>query len=167
MRELEPATPLDVAALAGHIGEVRGKPIVVAPSEMPVDPESGGESTGGAWLSSPSVDMIFVEQNTSALHQAHIVLHELGHILADHPDQGGRDTVRDLLPDLPEELITRVLRRGHGYDDRAEQEAELIATQIATWADLIGQQPVKLSNSDHEHPLGRIQQALYERRGWQ
>lgn len=166
LRELDLPSPLDVTSLAYRLGEARGKPIVVNPTEMPVDAASG-ESTGGVWLSSRAVDMIFVEQHTSPIHQAHIVLHEIGHIVANHPDQGGRDTLRTLLSEIPDDLIDRVLHRGHGYDDAAEAEAELVATTVATWADLVGQQEVQLSTTDHQTPLGRIRQAFYERRGWQ
>ncbi|MFE2720785.1 hypothetical protein [Kitasatospora sp. NPDC059327] len=89
-------------------------------------------------ISTDRADYIGYAVDTTALHQQHIVLHEIGHLLCGHtgssgstggPDGPGLSVTvsRALAPRLPEELVRRVLGRSV-YTERQEQEAELFAS---------------------------------------
>nr|ADZ45348.1 putative regulator component [Streptomyces sp. NRRL 30471] len=87
----------------------------------------------GLLLATSTDDHIFYEQRTGRLHQEHIVLHEIGHLLFDHrtinlSEDAGRSI---LLPDLDPRLVQRLLARSN-YDTQQEQEAELLASLIRT-----------------------------------
>nr|WP_240942467.1 hypothetical protein [Planosporangium thailandense] len=84
----------------------------------------------GIWLKLAEADII-VYARTALLHQEHIVLHEVGHMLSDHRGQAGReeDLMRILLPDLDPAMVQSLLKRS-SYTDAEEQEAELLATLI-------------------------------------
>ncbi|MFC5919079.1 hypothetical protein [Streptomyces pulveraceus] len=89
----------------------------------------------GLWLSTETDDHIFFETRTSPLHQEHIVLHEIGHLLFDHQMLGDGDHagIGALLPDLSPRLVQRLLARTN-YSTRQEQEAEMLASLIRTHA---------------------------------
>jgi len=115
--------------------ERRGRRIFFVPRTMP-------PTLFGAWLAGPDDDYIFYEANTLAIHQAHIQLHEIAHILCDHPAaQIGPQEVQILLrqanidPTLyqffrssAKRIETLLLRSTHS--DEAEQEAETLTALI-------------------------------------
>lgn len=113
-------TQIFVASLAGR----RGRPIVLCPMAL------RGESFG-AWIAELSVDVVFYEERTAPLHQRHIILHELGHILCDHEGLDGTDLAALLSGTDPADEGLRA-PRGTRYTDAEEQEAEMIATLILT-----------------------------------
>ncbi|MEU4203854.1 hypothetical protein [Streptomyces sp. NPDC045470] len=83
----------------------------------------------GMWLATEEGDYVFYDAQTSPLHQEHIILHEIGHLVCDH-----RMAVED--PRLFRHIdigdpasIRRALGRTR-YSDRQEQEAEMIASLI-------------------------------------
>ncbi|MBP0449213.1 hypothetical protein J5Y04_06580 [Kitasatospora sp. RG8] len=82
-------------------------------------------------ISTDRADYIGYPVDTTALHQQHIVLHEIGHLLCGHT--GGSDSrvstvvSQALTTQLSEELVRRVLGRSV-YTERQEQEAELVAS---------------------------------------
>jgi hypothetical protein len=84
----------------------------------------------GMWLRLAEVDVI-VYARTAQLHEEHIILHEVGHMLCDHRGtaRGGDDVLRLLMPDLDPMTVRAILGRT-SYSDAEEQEAELIATLI-------------------------------------
>jgi hypothetical protein len=83
----------------------------------------------GMWLKLADVDLI-VYARTAPLHQEHIVLHEVGHMLADHGGQAEvSDVTRLLMPDLDPAMVHSLLNRS-SYTDAEEQEAELLATLV-------------------------------------
>ncbi|MFD0345545.1 ParH-like protein [Kitasatospora aburaviensis] len=120
-------------------------------------PLSGPEpSLCGVLISTDRADYIGYPVATTALHQQHIVLHEIGHLLCGHTEASGHTggsghsghsrnsghtensghtgaaglgsaLPHVLTPRLPEELVRRVLGRS-GYTERQEQEAELVAS---------------------------------------
>lgn len=85
----------------------------------------------GMWLATAGADYVFYEQNTSRLHQNHIVSHEIGHILRSHSAHRtlGSDIARALTAAVGPSENLRVLGR-ECYNDDQEYEAELIATLI-------------------------------------
>ncbi len=122
--ELQLPAPLDLQQFCRAIEERRGRPIQLHAVDSPA-------GLCGAWLAGPTTDHIFYERQTSPLHQVHIILHELSHLLCDH--RGGSVADRELqallLPDLRPEMVDHVLRR-RTYSTDAEQEAELLASLI-------------------------------------
>ncbi len=125
IRDLPIPIPFDIEIFTSAIADRRGRPIVLQP--MPLLGE-----TFGAWIEEASVDVVFYEQHTTPLHQQHIILHELGHILCDHQ---GIDADEFSAPSPPESSQSgerlRALRDGR-YTDEEEREAEMIATLILT-----------------------------------
>ncbi|MGN5381181.1 hypothetical protein ACQ4WX_40690 [Streptomyces lasalocidi] len=125
----------------------------------------------GAWVASRSADYILYQQETSKAHQDHIILHEIGHIIAGHHGESLHDGTangwendhgQDDLDAPDPDTIQHVLRRT-SYDETREREAELIATIILEWAsvlDRVAPPPVA------QPELRRVQTALGDRQGW-
>lgn len=122
---LEVPSPFGLEAFCRILGENRGKPINLLPTPMVFG------NLCGLWLGTAKADYVFYEENTSRLHQQHIVCHELGHILCEHPAKKtlGSDIARALTPEVEPAEVQRVLGR-ETYSDDQEYEAELIATLI-------------------------------------
>ncbi|MFD9407913.1 ImmA/IrrE family metallo-endopeptidase [Streptomyces sp. NPDC059989] len=120
--ELDLPQAADVAELCRHLGEVRDRPIILVPMQMP------SSHPCGMWVAARDEDLIFYDANTTSAHQEHIILHELGHIICCHRGAGGLDeaAARLLFPDLDPDLVRDMLLRAT-YDDVQEQEAEIIA----------------------------------------
>ena len=117
--------PFDLAEMCRRLGEQRGRAITLMSHDMVV----GGLC--GTWMGTATADYVFYEQDTSRLHQQHIVCHEIGHILRRH--EPGKilssDLARVIAPGIEQGDVRRVLGRDC-YDDDEEFEAELIATLI-------------------------------------
>ncbi|SFO03937.1 ImmA/IrrE family metallo-endopeptidase [Amycolatopsis rubida] len=115
-----------MAEICARFGERRGKPIrlLAAPMDVP--------GPFGLWIKMAAADVILYQATgTTRFHQEHIIAHELGHLLADHPsDEGDDDMWRLLLPDIPPEAIRTALRRRTSYADEHEREAEALATVL-------------------------------------
>jgi hypothetical protein len=169
LNELDIRPPLDVTELCRKVGEQRGKAIRLVPHRIPVP------GPFGAWVATKSADYIIYQRETSKPHQGHIILHELGHILAGHhsisSDAGLVDaltpdvdpaTLREQYPDLEPESVRRALRRT-SYDCDHEREAETVATIILEWASVLDR--VALRSSDRA-ATQRIETALDDRLGW-
>lgn len=118
--------PVPMAEICSRLGERRGKPIrlMAFPLEVP--------GPFGLWIKTASADIIVYQgTGTTWFHQQHIIAHELGHVLADHPSDEGDDTVwAQLLPDIPPDVIRRTLRRRTSYGNEYEKEAEALATVL-------------------------------------
>jgi hypothetical protein len=117
--------PFTLTEFLQRLAARRGRPIEVRPSEY----VSGGAC--GMLLRLPDVDII-VHARTAPLHEEHIVLHEVGHMLCEHNGQSGlltSELMSLLMPDLDPALVHRMLNR-RSYTEAEEQEAELLATVI-------------------------------------
>ncbi|MEV6704200.1 hypothetical protein [Micromonospora wenchangensis] len=104
-----------------------GRPVSLFPmtdAELPAN-------TCGLWLALPDRDIVGFPMAAPRNHRDHIVLHEVGHMLATHADglAGPVDGFSGLVPDLDPAMVRSVLGRS-AYDDVQEQEAELIASLI-------------------------------------
>lgn len=119
----------DTDAVLAAVSRQRDKSIVLHP--MPGLSQPG--SPCGVWLDTPDADHVFYETQTSGLHQSMIVLHELGHVISNHPAQEGDFTylTTRLLPGLDPSMVSRVLTRG-GYaaGTPEEDQAETIGTLL-------------------------------------
>jgi hypothetical protein len=157
LRELELRPPLDVTDMCDRLSRHRGRPILLAAHPIPVP------GPFGVWLSTSRADHIFYQRETTRPHQAHIIVHEIGHLIADHrSDEQDDDLLQQIYPDLAPEAIRRALRRT-SYDTAQEQEAETVATIILEWASVLDAVVPRLSART---PGQRMQDALGERLGW-
>lgn len=113
----------DSSALCRAVAERLDRPVQLLPMPLPAD------APCGIVISTPHAHYVAYDDRTSPLHQRHIVAHELGHLLAGHAARpvGSSDLARLLMPTLDPALVTSVLGRVPGYDERAEWEAEFIA----------------------------------------
>ncbi|MFI6377463.1 hypothetical protein [Streptomyces sp. NPDC050546] len=127
LRALGVRSPLPVEELCRLLGESRGRPLRLMPYPLEVP------GPYGAWVSTPTADYVFFQQETTKTHQDHIILHEVGHMLARHHNESCDDLVwSEQTLDLSPKTIDRALRRTL-YDDTQEREAETIATIIMEW----------------------------------
>jgi hypothetical protein len=124
LRDLPVPVPFDVRALCEQVADQRGRPIRLIPM---------ARLTGvcGLWIATDTTDLIFYEQQTTAPHQEHIILHELSHLLCQHTPAPVplAEQAQPLLPDLDPEIVHRILARA-GYSTAEEREAELLASMI-------------------------------------
>ncbi|MCE3031988.1 hypothetical protein [Streptomyces sp. CMSTAAHL-2] len=153
--------PLDVNELCTQLGHKRGRPLRLVPYPLPVP------GPYGAWVATRSADYILYQQETSKAHQDHIILHEVGHILAGHRGESANECCENGAelddPGAPgPDTVQHVLRRT-SYDEAREHEAELIATIILEWASVLD--PVAAPPAA-QPDLRRVQTALGDRRGW-
>lgn len=131
LRELDLAPPLDVRQLCDRLGQHRDRSIRLVPRALPTP------GTFGLWIATADTDWILYQRDTTAAHQDHIILHEIGHIISGHPsNEHDDDLLTQLFPDIPPEIVHRALRRD-GYDTAHEHQAEMAATVIKDWAGLL------------------------------
>jgi hypothetical protein len=117
-------SPFDLTAFCQSVAARRGRPVHLISI-------ASGLGPCGLWAASDEADYIFYEQETSSLHQQHIILHELGHLLFGHaaPKLSLNELAKLLLPNLQRDMVHQVLARA-GYSTEEEQEAELFATLV-------------------------------------
>ncbi|WP_069811740.1 hypothetical protein [Streptomyces sp. TP-A0874] len=115
--------PFDMAAFLELLSRQRQRPIEL----MPFTDRT--ESPCGLLVSTERVDYILYSADTTPLHQQHILLHEVAHLLCAHRDPGRGEFTGVVLPNLDSALVRRVLGRTV-YTDPQEQEAELVASLI-------------------------------------
>jgi hypothetical protein len=125
LRDLDLPATFDVPTLCAELSKRRGRPIIRLPLPNLHD-------VCGLWIATDATDLIAYEQNTSAPHQQHIVLHEIGHMLCDHfpTTVDPVEQARLLMPNLDPNLIRRVLGRT-GYSSVEEREAEVLASLLS------------------------------------
>ncbi|MEU9004035.1 hypothetical protein ACFWBI_20470 [Streptomyces sp. NPDC059982] len=156
LRTLDVHPPLNVEELCQALSRSRGRHIELRSYPLPTP------GPVGLWLETRSADLIVFQRETTPLHQDHIILHEVGHILADHRPESATMQWDGLLPGLNSDAIGRVLQRC-SYNTEQEREAELIATIILEWASVLD----RVLPPRHEDPsTRRIQAALGGRQGW-
>lgn len=157
LTELDIRPPLEVATLCRRVGAQRGKPIRLIAHAIPVP------GPFGAWVATATADYILYQQETTRSHQDHIILHELGHILAGHRSEERDDALTGQLPGvLTPDVVRRGLRRT-SYDTAEEREAETVASIILEWAavlDRIATPPAA------DTAAQRIGISLNDRLGW-
>ena len=128
---LDIPTPFDVHELCRRIAAGRGRPIHLLPLRLPPSHPCG------LWVSTSLFDAIFFEENTSQLHQEHIISHEIGHLLCEHEAAPVLDAEASILlmPDLDPGMVRRTLGRTN-YSTVEEREAEMVASLISRAASL-------------------------------
>lgn len=169
LNELDIHPPLDVAELCRRVAKQRGRSIRLLPHPIPVP------GPFGVWIATAQADYIVYQQETTTSHQAHIVLHELGHILAGHSSDEQDDdlfaqlypdtepnAVRNRYPDLATDAVRRALQRTC-YDTAQEREAETVDTIILEWASVLD---YVAPQSSTDTTAQRIGMSLNDRLGW-
>ncbi len=159
LRTLDLPAPFDVRALCARLARQRRRPIVL-------QPVASGGGCYGLWVALPTADVIFYERETSPLHQEHIILHEVCHLVAGHqPAPVSReDAARLLFPDLEPELVQRLLQRA-GYSTDEEREAEVLASLILERADRAPASGAPPRDPRTAEVLGRLEATLDARAG--
>jgi hypothetical protein len=115
-----------VEELCAVVAERAGRPVRLVPRRMGVSEPSGFVERRA------DTDVIYFEQETSGLHQAHIICHELAHLLCGHlaePLAEDEETAHVELPTIDAAMIRLILGRSH-YDDAAEEEAEILGAEL-------------------------------------
>jgi hypothetical protein len=100
-----------------HIQQIRNRSILLIP--YPFAPE-----ITGLWMPRKSIDFIFYKSDTHVTYQTHIILHELAHMLLDHPLQRIDQLIS---PEILKEFgadVQGYLRAIHQGEDTYEEEAE-------------------------------------------
>lgn len=125
-RQLELPPLSTVEELCAAVADRCGRPVRLEPRRMRVGEPSGFVERRA------DADVIHFEQETSGLHQAHIICHELAHLLCGHlaevpPPEA--DPARVELPTIDPDVLRLVLGRSH-YDDAAEEEAEVLGAEL-------------------------------------
>ncbi|MDH6134293.1 hypothetical protein P3T37_003695 [Kitasatospora sp. MAA4] len=146
-----PIPSFSVETVCTRLSALRGRPLHLLP--LPEGAAAAGAC--GLWLATDAQDYIFFEQQTSRPHQEHIVLHEIGHMLFDHP---GLELLDGLLPSDrlgSPELARRLLARTD-YTTRQEQEAEMLASLIRTVATEPGHGPDESGEWEAALGLSRV-----------
>lgn len=116
LRDLGLRPPLELGELAARLGEQRGKPIHLVPSyELP--PTAAFGVTGG----DETQDVVLFEVRTSTTSQLLIVLHELAHIILEHPrtavDHSFRTGYEDEYEMLSSEVLAELVSAGPTASD--------------------------------------------------
>lgn len=122
-------SPFDLDAFAANVQKQRGgRQMYILPLPIP----ASEVSPYGVWVATANEDFILHEPNTSPLHRAQIVLHELGHMICGHRSDDVLDLriLRLVLPSLDPDIVRTMLTRHdhHAQDD--EQEAEMFASLV-------------------------------------
>jgi hypothetical protein len=154
VRELDIHAPFDVRSFCHALAAQRGRPILL-------EPLAGTAGACGIWVAVPSADLIFYEEETSPLHQDHIILHEISHLVCGHepvPVSEGEISLL-LFPDLQAQTVKHVLQRG-GYSTFEEREAETLASLILERAGTGPSVQLSATSVEQEAVLGRLEKSL-------
>lgn len=116
----------DIFTFCERFGCHRDRPIRLVPMAL-----QGAGSCCGLWMALPTTDYIVYEADTSKMHQAHIIAHELAHMICGHrnADIPGGSGALLLFPDLNPATIREAFSRGT-YSTQQEQEAEIMAALV-------------------------------------
>ncbi|HEX4226135.1 MAG TPA: hypothetical protein VHZ97_27470 [Pseudonocardiaceae bacterium] len=157
LNELDIRPPLKVTELCRKLGEQRGRPIRLLEHPIPVP------GPFGVWIATETADYILYQQHTSKSHQDHIVLHEIGHMIAGHQgEEQENQALEGLLPGVEPAAVRRALSRT-SYDNEHELEAETVATIILEWASVLD---LVVGRASSNTAVARMGTALGDRLGW-
>lgn len=133
LRDLDVPSPFDLETFCAMLANRRGRPILLHPVVT--------QELWSVWIPRPTSDWILYEAATSRLHQQHLVLVQLAHILLEHAPDDVTDPqqLKLLFPDLDPGLLPQRLARPEplrGATTAGKQrrevtaEAELLASLI-------------------------------------
>lgn len=117
-------SPFHVGDLIDQLAASRGRSI-----ELHRWPQAVGAPCG-VWVATSLTDHIFYDGWTTPVHQQHIILHELGHLVLEHELPPPQDAwARRLMPNLDPAVVLNMLGRS-SYADENEVAAELFASIV-------------------------------------
>lgn len=127
-----PRTP--VVLLEQYVKQIRGKSLVLHRDPKVVSP--GGPS--GMWVTSGTVDLVWVHPGASGVHEDRIVAHELGHMVnGDAPDPLDLVDLMRLLQSTCTETASSPLWEDAmcrtDFSDPREQRAEEFSYYTQDW----------------------------------
>lgn len=160
-RQLTVPDPFDINEFCAALGRQRGRPVILVPIALP------GRAPCGMWAVTDDADYIFVQKQTSPLHQALIGLHELSHLLFEHDGSTGVSAHAGelLAPSLDPEAIRYMLGRTH-YSADQEREAEMLATvilnDVGTW---VAPEPARDLPPEVASLVERLERSLIQKDG--
>jgi hypothetical protein len=133
LAKIEATYDFDQFTMEGFIHwleQQRGREIVPIPYPIPTPTASG------AWLAGEERDFVFYDEDTLPIHQIHIQLHEMAHMLCGHPtlkvgSEGFSVLYREMAgaEKLPGQEIGSLFTR-FAHPEEAEREAEALASLI-------------------------------------
>ncbi len=115
LKDLAVPHHVPLSGLIEYLAEQRERPIRLIPCDVQPELPSGRSEQ---YL---DVDLIYYPQQTSPAHQAHIICHELAHLLRAHVPQ---------FEELKSGQAPATLCRTSHYTDPAEAEAEVLGTML-------------------------------------
>lgn len=118
--------PLEPAVLCARLAESRQRPIKLFPKEIPI------AAAAGALMVAQGRDLITYQAATTEAQQAHIIYHELVHLVRAHLTGAGALTCGILLPEA--DTAPAQATRRNLYQDWQEWEAETGATILSEWS---------------------------------
>ncbi|MET9295325.1 hypothetical protein [Streptomyces sp. NPDC003077] len=117
--------PFSAQELCAQLARERRRPLELMPFPTPTVPGM----PSGMWLLADRADYVFYDARTSPLHQEHIIVHEIGHMVCGHRSAAS-DRWLSRRVDLADPEAVRAALPRIQYSDTQEQEAEMIATLI-------------------------------------
>lgn len=117
--------PFSAEELCSRLAGERDRPLRLLPLPTPTVPGT----PSGMWLVAERGDYIFYDSQTSLLHQEHIIVHEIGHMVCGHRSAGDDQQLYRMIDIADPESVRQALPRIR-YSDEQEQEAEMIASLI-------------------------------------
>ncbi|MCD9196421.1 hypothetical protein [Streptomyces albireticuli] len=117
--------PFSATALCARLAERRDRPLRLLALPTPTVPGT----PSGLLLSVEREDFILYDARTSPLHQEHIIVHEIGHLVCGHRSVA-EDVQLERHLDLDDPRSVRTVLPRIRYGDEQEREAEMIATLI-------------------------------------
>jgi hypothetical protein len=156
VRALDLPAPFDIRAFCRRLGADRGRPLYLMPATL------RAPTPCGLWVALPNADYVVYETRTVSLHQEHIILHEVGHLLCDH---GSVPVLEEeaghlLLPHFDASVVIERLRGRTTYSAQEEQEAEYLASLILEQAGRTVPAAVRIVPADAAAVLRRMRSTL-------
>ena len=131
IKELELPAATDLRGMCDIVATRVERPVHMVPMSL-------GGVVSGMTAATDDAYWVFFELRTSPWHQAHIVLHELSHLLLGHGQDPAvtEDALRmwtpavDVATAMRRMGLTMGFARHHGYDKLAERETEVLGTLL-------------------------------------
>lgn len=121
LQELAVPTALDLDTFIAEVVTRRPRPLSLLPMQLMGKPY-------GVWFTDGETERIWYERDTTPMHQRHIILHELSHLLCGHQPLDVT-TFDGPFPDLDHGRI-RVIMERSSYTRKEEREAETMASML-------------------------------------
>lgn len=132
LAQIDLPEPFDVVEFCERVSALRGRALRLVP-----EPSGAMGEAVGLFIGLPGRDEIHYVADTSRYHQQAIILHEVGHLVADDVGADARPLPLELLSgDWDPDVIER-LRGRRRYDDEQEREAEGFATAVLDRVDQV------------------------------